>query len=84
MFFSSNPCQGRFRITKIFVDSISPPSYELHPEDPLKVNGVPFDCSVAGLTIMVFSFLWKMKRKIMVAEAFVLFLSVTIGINGGI
>ena len=44
----------------------------MHPGDPLKINRVPFEFSVAGVTRMMFSFLQKTKRKIRVAEDFVL------------
>ena len=60
-----------------------PPSYELHSIDPLKVGSVPFECCIAGLTRMVLVLLKNMKRKIMVAEAFVFFFPVTLEINGG-
>ena len=43
-----NPFRGRFSIPKSFVDSIPPPSYELHPEDPLEVDTVPFGCCIEG------------------------------------
>ena len=43
--FFPNPCQGRSRILNSFFDP--PPSYELHTEDPLDVNTVPFECCVA-------------------------------------
>ena len=49
----------------------------------MKVNRVTFECIVARVTRMMFSFLRKMKRKMMVAEAFVLFFPVTLEINGG-
>ena len=49
----------------------------------MKVNLVPYEWSVAGLTGMIFGLLRKTKRKMMVAEAFVLFFLVTLELNGG-
>ena len=63
---------------------LPPPSHEFHPKEPLEVDTVPFECSIAGITRMVFSFMRNMKSKMMVAEAFVLFFTVTLEINGGI
>ena len=50
----------------------------------MKVNLVPYECSVAGLTRIIFGLLRKMKSKMMVVEAFVLFLLVALELNGGI
>ena len=63
---------------------LSHPSYGLHPKDPLEVDTVSFGCCIAGFTIMMFGFLRKMTRKMMVVEAFVLFFNVTLELNGGI
>ena len=61
----------------------APPSYELHPKDPLEFYTVTFGHFIAGVTRMIFGLLSKMKRKMIVVEAFVLFFSVTPELNGG-
>ena len=61
----------------------APPSYELHPKDPLEFDTVTFGHFIAGVTRMIFGLLSKMKRKMIVVEAFVLFFSVTPELNGG-
>ena len=60
----------------------TPPSYELHAEYPLEVDTVPFGRYITGFTRMMYGFLRKMKRKMMVKEAFVLFFPVTLELNG--
>ena len=60
-----------------------PPLYELHPEDPLEVYTVPIECCIAGLTRIMFGLLRKMRRKMMVAEAFDLLVPVTLELDGG-
>ena len=63
---------------------LTPPlSYELHSEDRLEVDTVPFVCFIAGVNRMMFGFLGKMKREIMVVEAFVLFFPVAHELNCG-
>ena len=71
MFFF-NPYQGRFSIPKNFVDSTLPPMIYI-PNTHIEVDTVPFGCCIAAVTIMMFGLLRKTKRKMMVAEAFVLF-----------
>ena len=78
-----NPFQGRFRIPKSFVDSLSPPYYELHIKEPLAVDTVPLGRCIAGVARIMIGLLRKAKKKIMVAETFVLFSPVTPEINGG-
>ena len=82
MFF--NPCQGRSIIPKSFVHYLPPPSYELHPEEPLEVDTVPFGLCIEGVARMMLGFLRKKKREMMVAESFVLFFTVKPELNGGI
>ena len=60
-----------------------PPYYELHTEDPLEVDTVPFGFFIEGVTTMMFGLMRKIKSKMMVAEAFVLFFPVTLELNGG-
>ena len=55
----------------------------MHPVEPLKFDTVPFECYIVELIIMMFGLLRKMKREMMVAEAFVLFVPVTLENNGG-
>ena len=55
----------------------------LHPEDPLELDRVPYECSVAGITRIMFGLLMKMKRKMMVIDACVFFFLVTLTLNGG-
>ena len=43
------------------------------PNTHIEVDTVPFGCCIAGVTIMMFVLLRKTKRKMMVAEEFVLF-----------
>ena len=43
------------------------------PNTHIEVDTVPFGCWIAGVTIMMFVLLRKTKRKMMVAEEFVLF-----------
>ena len=45
----------------------------MNPEDPLKVNTVPFGSCIEGVIRTIFDFLRKMKREMMVAEVFVFF-----------
>ena len=61
---------------------LTPPHYELHPEDPLEFDTVPFGFYISGVPRMMFDFLRKTKRK-MVADAFVLFDTVAPELNGG-
>ena len=82
MFFS-NPCQGRFRIPKSSVDSLPPPSYDLQPKYPLEIDTVTFVICIARVIRMMYCLLSNTKRKMMVAEAFVLFFPVTPELNGG-
>ena len=46
----------------------------MHTEYPLEIDTVPIGHCIAGVTIIMFGFLRKMKSKTMVVEAFVLFL----------
>ena len=62
---------------------LPPPSYDLHPKDPLEVDTVTFGCCIAGVTIIMFGFLKNIQSKIMVVEAFVLFFPVASELNGG-
>ena len=62
---------------------MSPDSSSAAASSTLEVDRVPYECSVVGLSRMMFDLLRKMKREMMVAEAFVLFFPVTIEINGG-
>ena len=62
---------------------ISPPSYDLHPEDPLEVDTVTFGFCIEGVTIMMFGLLRKMRRKMVVVAALVLFFTVALELNGG-
>ena len=55
----------------------------MYPEEPLEVDTVSFVCCIALVTRMVFGFLRKMKRKIIVSEGFVLVFPVAPEINGG-
>ena len=55
----------------------------MHPKDPLEVDTVSFGCCIAGVTRMMFGLMRKIKRKIMVDEAFVLYFPVTSELNGG-
>ena len=57
--------------------------HKLYPKDPLEVDNVPFGLCIAGVTRMMFVFLRKTKRKMVVAEEFVLFFPFTPEINGG-
>ena len=56
--------------------------YELHPEDPLEFYTVSIECCIAGLTRIMFGLLRKMRRKMMVAEAFDLLFPVTLELDG--
>ena len=47
------------------------------------IDTVPFGCCIVGVTRMMFGFLRKIKWKMMVAEAFVLFFPVILELNGG-
>ena len=60
-----------------------PPFCDLHPEDTLEVDTVPFGCCIVGVARMMFGFLRKTKRKMMVVEEFVLFFPVAPELNGG-
>ena len=55
----------------------------MHPEDPLEVDTAPFGCCISGVIRRIFGLLRKMKSKMMVAEAFVLFFPVALELNGG-
>ena len=59
------------------------PSYALHTEEPLEVDTLPFGRCIVGGTRRMFGLLRKTKRKMMVADAFVLFSPVTTELNGG-
>ena len=59
-----------------------PPSYELHTEDPLDVNTVPFECCVAVKKNDVW-FSEEDEEENGFFEAFVLFFPVTLDISGG-
>ena len=63
---------------------LTPPPlfYELYPEKPLEVDTVKFECGIAGVIIMMFGFLRNMKREMMVFEAFFVFFTVTLELNG--
>ena len=85
MFFFRIPAQVDSEFPRALLILLSPPhpSYELHPEDPLEVDNVPFEFCIAGFTRILFGSMRKMKREMMVVEAFVLFFPVTIELNGG-
>ena len=48
------------------MDSLSPPTYKLHPEDSLEVDTVPFGSLRVDVPTMVFPLLRGMKSKFMV------------------
>ena len=81
--FVWNPFHGRFSIPKSFVDSLSPPSDDLHPKEPLKVYAITLARPIAEIPRMIYCLLRSMKIKLMVEEAFVMFFPVTLEINGG-
>ena len=51
-------------------------------KDPLEVDTAQFGRCIAGVTRMMFGFMRKTKRKMVVVEAFVMFFPVTIELNG--
>ena len=59
------------------------PPMKLHPQYPLEGYTVLFGCCISGVTRMVSGLVRNMKRKIMVAENFVLFFPVTLELNVG-
>ena len=67
-----DPLQGRFSITKSFVDYLST-HYKFHSEDPLEFYAVPPGSLIVDVSIMMIGLLSNMKRTLMVLLSFVLF-----------
>ena len=56
----------------------------MNPEDQLEFDTVPFGLCIVGVTIMTSGLLRRRKRKMMVAEVFILFFPVAPELNGTI